>query len=333
MFRANRPKLWYNFHLVRPVCIIVAFAFATATAAPNALPPALARLPRPQGAILALQICLDRRGLSVNAFDGQYGRKTAAAVEAWCERTGRRLPPSGFEEHFWNAYFPGETNLLREVEVTADDLASLVKIPTRPADKAALPVFGFETLQEKFAEIGHLSETTLKRLNPNLAWPNPPAGSRVLLPFFPEPERAPGAPRPKPTLAASLKVSLSKFEIRALDAKGGLLALMPCSIAADKSKRPGGTLKVTTIIPKPNYTFAPDSPSQGRSKRVFPPGPNNPVGVSWIGLSLPGYGIHGTPKPESIGRAESHGCFRLANWNAVRLRQMVRSGIPVVIEK
>lgn len=318
---------------MKPICIIAAFAFATATAAPTALPPALARLPRPQGAILALQICLDRRGLSVNAFDGQYGRKTTAAVAAWCTRTGRPLPPPGFEERLWDAYFPGETNLLREVTVTADDLATLVKIPHRPADKAALAVMGFETIQEKFAELGHLTETTLRRLNPNLAWPNPPAGSRILLPYFPEPECAPGKPRPKPTMATSLKVSLSKFEIRALDAKGGVLALMPCSIAADKSKRPGGTLKVTTIIPKPNYTFAPDAPSQGRSKHIFPPGPNNPVGVSWIGLSLPGYGIHGTPKPESIGRAESHGCFRLANWNAVRLRQMVRSGIPVVIER
>ena len=68
-------------------------------------------------------------------------------------------------------------------------------------------------------------------------------------------------------------------------------------------------------------------------RRKFPPGPNNPVGTSWMGLTLPGYGIHGTPKPERIGCAESHGCFRLANWNAVRLRKMCETGTSVVVEK
>ena len=69
-----------------------------------------------------------------------------------------------------------------------------------------------------------------------------------------------------------------------------------------------------------------------RKKYIYPPGPNNPVGLAWIGLSLPTYGIHGTPWPEQIGRAESHGCFRLSNWNAVRLRELCDVGTSVVIE-
>ena len=281
---------------------------------------------------MALQICLDRRNISVSAIDGQYGRKTSTAVAAWCRRTGRPLPPAGYEDRYWEAYFPGETNLLCEATVTQADVKALVKMPTRPAAIAALPAMGFATLQEMFAERGHVTETTLRRLNPNLAWPNPPVGSRVVLPYFPQPEASADANR-KPTLAASLKVSLSKFTVWALDGKGGVLALFPCSIAADKAKRPAGTLKVTTVIPNPNYTYSPDRPSAGRGKHVFPPGPNNPVGIAWVGLSLPGYGIHGTPNPEAIGRAQSHGCFRLANWNAERLRQMVHSGIPVVVEQ
>jgi len=53
------------------------------------------------------------------------------------------------------------------------------------------------------------------------------------------------------------------------------------------------------------------------------------VGTAWIGLDKPGYGIHGTPKPEEVGRTESHGCFRLANWNAELLMRYVTVGTPV----
>ncbi len=67
-------------------------------------------------------------------------------------------------------------------------------------------------------------------------------------------------------------------------------------------------------------------------KRVVPPGPNNPVGVAWIGLDKTGYGIHGTPTPEQVGRTESHGCFRLANWNAEYLVKLVWVGMPVYVE-
>jgi len=64
----------------------------------------------------------------------------------------------------------------------------------------------------------------------------------------------------------------------------------------------------------------------------FTPGPNNPIGVAWIGLDKTGYGIHGTPNPEQVGRTESHGCFRLANWDAEYLSRLVRMGMPVLVE-
>ena len=70
-----------------------------------------------------------------------------------------------------------------------------------------------------------------------------------------------------------------------------------------------------------------------QTKLILPPGPNNPVGVAWISLDLPGYGIHGTPSPEHVGRTESHGCFRLANWNAEYLLRLVNVGTPVYVEK
>ena len=58
-------------------------------------------------------------------------------------------------------------------------------------------------------------------------------------------------------------------------------------------------------------------------------GPNNPVGVVWIGLSQEGYGIHGTPEPDKVGKTQSHGCIRLTNWDALALARLVKKGTPV----
>ena len=134
--------------------------------------------------------------------------------------------------------------------------------------------------------------------------------------------------------AAYLKIDLSHFSITAYDTNNKPIAVFPCSIAQKQSKRPPpGELKIITQIPNPNYTYTPDFTPKGKraERHIFPPGPNNPVGVAWLGLSIPGYGIHGTPLPEKIGRAESHGCFRLANWNVEKLYELVRAGTLVVI--
>ena len=124
----------------------------------------------------------------------------------------------------------------------------------------------------------------------------------------------------------------------AFDAQTNLLAHFPCSIAARVEKRPAGELHVSAVAPNPDYTFNPEvfpeSPEaqQLKTKLVLPPGPNNPVGTAWISLDKPGYGMHGTPSPEQVGRTESHGCFRLANWNAEHLLKLVAVGTPVFVE-
>ena len=64
---------------------------------------------------------------------------------------------------------------------------------------------------------------------------------------------------------------------------------------------------------------------------VCVPGPNSPVGIFWCGLSKPGIGLHGTSDPETIGRARSSGCIRLANWDAIRLPTLIRPGTTVEI--
>lgn len=278
-------------------------------------------------AILALQICLDRRGFSPNAMDGQVGAKTRAALAAYCTANGIQAPGPGEEERAFERYFPNEPELFTTVEVSAEDMAALVRIPDDPARKAALPRMGYETLNEMFAERGHVTQNTLRRLNPHIVWPNATVGTKIKIP-----EVSPVAVGDR---AALIKVSLSRFTVTALNASSGIMAVYPCSIAKDKAKRPPpGEIRIVTQIPNPNYTFTPDFTPKGRkpARHIFPPGPNNPVGVAWLGLSIPGYGIHGTPNPERIGRAESHGCFRLANWNVEKLYELVKPGTRVLIE-
>ena len=277
--------------------------------------------------VLALQTCLDRRGFSPNTMDGQYGTKTHAALCAYCEAKGLPAPAYTDTAPAYEIYFPGEPPLLTTVEVTAEDIASLTNIPYDPAAKAKLPRMGYESLQEMFAERGHVTRATLARLNPGIDWKTVKAGTRITLP-----EVSPAAVDGK---AALVRVSLSKFTVTALDAKGKPMAMFPCSIAKDRAKRPPpGEIRIVTNIENPNYTYTPDFvPPGGKvSRHVFPPGPNNPVGTVWLGLSLPGYGIHGTPLPERIGRAESHGCFRLANWNVSKLYELVSPGTRVIVE-
>ena len=279
-------------------------------------------------AILALQICLDRRGFSPNAMDGQDGRKTQAALAAYCAANNLPPPKPGEAATAFAKYFPNESELFTVHAVTKEDLDAIVKIPADPAEKAKLPSMGYESIKEMFAERGHVTENTLARLNPKVCWTNVTVGTAIKIPEV--------TPAAVGELAALVKVSLSKFTVTALDAKGKPLAVFPCSIARDKAKRPkAGEIKITSYIENPNYTYTPDFVPKGKktTRHIFPPGPNNPVGTVWLGLSLPGYGMHGTPSPGTIGRAESHGCFRLANWNAEKLYELVRSGMRVIIEE
>lgn len=293
---------------------------------------------------LAVQICLDRAGYSCNTIDGQWGRKSQRAFEKFFLTVGKdkKLPPPSSPDEIYDRYFANAADCFRIETVTQEDLDSLVRIPGDAAGKAHLPRMGYETVKEMFAERGHLSQRALERINPGVDWDHVKPGLKLVIPDFPSirEELAAGDRQrrnaPKRPLASLVRVSLSNFEISAFDENGKCLALFPCSIAQDKSKLPPhGEMKITSYIARPNYTYSPDFVPKGKkaAKYIFPEGPNCPVGIAWMGLSLPGYGIHGTPKPESIGSAESHGCFRLANWNAARLYALCKSGTRVIVEQ
>ena len=130
-------------------------------------------------------------------------------------------------------------------------------------------------------------------------------------------------------------VSKSKGTLKAYDGNDRLVALYTVTTGSEHDPLPLGDWKVTAISRNPKFHYNPAlfwDASPGDKAAMLPPGPNGPVGVVWIDLSKPHYGIHGTPNPETIGRTESHGCVRLTNWDAARLALMVKAGVKVVFE-
>lgn len=276
--------------------------------------------------VLALQIQLDRRNLSCNCIDGFWGAKTEIAFRTWQKLTGRE--ETGIPDNEMLEALGGTNDLFRTVEITQTDFDALTQIPSDAEEKSKLVKLDYSTIAEKLSESGHCSERLLFRLNPHCVWPNPPVGSKITIPDC----KTVGEHRH----AGSVAISLSRMEISVFGVQGEFIALFPCSIALKKSQRPSGTLEIITTVPNPKYLydwqlFHPGSDI--RKKFFLPSGPNSPVGTVWIGLNRIGYGIHGTPTPDRIGEAASHGCFRLSNWNAEKMLALVSSGTPVFISE
>jgi lipoprotein-anchoring transpeptidase ErfK/SrfK len=135
-----------------------------------------------------------------------------------------------------------------------------------------------------------------------------------------------------PEKVSRITVDKSRQALRAFNAAGKLLAYYPATVGSEEKAAPNGTLKVTTVKKNPTYRYNPAYAFKGvRTDKPFTikPGPNNPVGVVWIGLTGEGYGIHGTPEPGKVGKTQSHGCVRLTNWDALQLAANVSKGTPV----
>ena len=138
-----------------------------------------------------------------------------------------------------------------------------------------------------------------------------------------------GSSQPK---AAKIVVSKGKGTLKAYDAAGKLVAMFTATMGSRRDPLPLGDWKILGVAHNPPFHYNPElfwDVSDKAAKQLLPPGPNGPVGVAWIDLSKPHYGIHGTPAPETIGRAESHGCVRLTNWDVARLAQMVSAATKV----
>lgn len=281
--------------------------------------------------VLMLQIFLDRNNFSAGVIDGVWGNASRKAMAAW--QAARGYSPTTWIDVPLYAEIATMPEPISRYTITADDVA-LVTGPTPPtwAERSRMKLMGYETLGACIAERFHTSERTLRTLNPAVVtWPDDLAEGTVLnVPNV----RMAALEKPEHLVIVLEECLLLGY---ATDAESGLPRLclrFPCSIARHRANRPdAGALKVVTMAPAPNYTYDPANYGQDTSvgRMVVPAGPRNPVGSRWIGLSLPSYGIHGSPKPNTVGRPESRGCFRLTNWNVEKLFELVSVGTPVQI--
>lgn len=284
--------------------------------------------PRPVHDVFEAQVALARRCISPGSIDGALGSQTRMAISVFQNLS--LLPQTEKLDADTRAKLLLAASVLTTYTVTTNDLAHLQPLGKTWLAKSEESALDYETELELVAEKTHSHPLMIRALNPGINWTNVAAGTVLKVPDVSYP--------PPQDKAAFITIHLSEKFLEAFDEQTNLLAHFPCSIAAKVEKRPVGELHVVVVAPNPNYTWDPELfPEAPESKTldhklILPPGPNNPVGVAWIGLDKTGYGIHGTPKPEEVGRTESHGCFRLANWDAEYLSQMVWVGMPVRVE-
>ncbi|MBT2244966.1 murein L,D-transpeptidase [Sphingobium sp. BHU LFT2] len=295
-------------------------------------------------AIFQAQVELDRAGFAPGIIDGKHGRFFVMALKAFQEARG--LEQSGALDAASRKALASDRapTLIRMVlRAEALEASFTPDIPSRIIDQASLPFLGYRNLLEKLSERFHTSSDTLLQLNPGLNAPK--AGMELLLPGLLPSDRAydPGLPsRWRDVLAdlnisatqpraARIIVSKSQSVLRVYDGKDRLIAQFPATTGSDHDPLPVGKWMIRTTAFMPTYHYNPDlfwDADSSDKKAQLNPGPNSPVGVVWIDLDKPHYGIHGTPEPTLIGRSQSHGCIRLSNWDAARLAQMLQADTP-----
>lgn len=272
--------------------------------------------------ITALQVFLDREGVSPGVIDGKMGQNVNKAIVAWQQMTGETLDPNNADDILERLRLSGGL-AIKSYEITAGDAAGpfVASIPDDYAHKAQLPAMSYTSTVEMLAERFHMDEAYLRELNPGVDFSIPGTIIKVVEP----------GPAKKGNVAR-IVANKGLKQVFAYGEDGSLIAAYPASIGSSDTPSPSGTVTIERIALNPGYTYNPKvNFQQGNNTQILqiPPGPNGPVGTVWLALSKPTYGIHGTPEPSKIGRTQSHGCIRLTNWDATELAKMVKAGVTV----
>jgi lipoprotein-anchoring transpeptidase ErfK/SrfK len=281
--------------------------------------------------ILATQVALDRSGFSPGEIDGKAGRNLQRALAAF--QQSHQLPATGqMNDQTWKelATAGGDGPPLVEYATTDADIAGpfTPDIPAKLPDEAALDALNYRTPLEALAEHFHSSPALLQQLNPGAMFQR--AGESLMVPNV--------ASSPAPSAGSEITVAVTKSTsaLTVEDPSGRILFHAPVTSGSVHDPLPIGTWKVNGVQRNPKFHYNPElfwDATPGDRKATLQPGPNNPVGIVWIDLSKPHYGIHGTPEPSNIGHVESHGCVRLTNWDADRVAQWVKPGTKVVFRE
>ncbi|WP_267387326.1 L,D-transpeptidase family protein [Sphingomonas sp. GC_Shp_3] len=333
----------------KPILLAACLAFGASS--PLVAAPAKPQAPSaPDQAVLHVQVILDHLGFSPGVLDGKPGMSLTAALKGFQQSRG--LGASGKLDKPTQAALQQYANMpaTQTITLTPAILGGPFTnpLPKQPAEQAKLPQLGYRNAMEKMGEMFHTTPAVLVALNSGdtrlapgvkITVPAVVATNRNYDPKLPEKWRQTlstlnvDAQQPQ---AAKVVVDKSDSVLRAYDASGKLIAQFQATMGSKHDPLPIGTWKILGPAYNPPFHYNPKlfwDAKKGEKKATLPPGPNGPVGVVWLDLSKEHYGIHGTPEPTTIGRAESHGCIRLANWNAARLAMMVKPGTPAIFQE
>lgn len=294
-------------------------------------------VPADPDTILRVQIFLDQQLFCPGKIDGALGEFSYKAVVNY-----------NFAHGFRDLYDWSEVVAAAREQVPQATAWHRVKVellpfinselPEEPSEWEGYQYMAYRSMVELVAERFHTDETFLQKLNPRVNLEHLAPGDEIVVPnitpFKIEDVKKYFGFKADPKLSAHIVVIDTIERMGAIyDDAEHMLAAFPITPGKPQFI-PHGQWKVTTMTTTPNFRYDKQFLEQGtRGDAAFqiPPGPNSPVGILWAGLSKSGIGLHGTASPRTIGRAQSAGCVRFANWDAIRLPTLIRPGATVIV--
>jgi lipoprotein-anchoring transpeptidase ErfK/SrfK len=276
--------------------------------------------------VLKLQVFLDYHGYSPGEIDGQWGYNTERALYVYQRNNGMQ-PTGQLDDRMLARLNAFQDGFLVDYALSGDDVKGpFTYIPRDYYQQAKLKWLPYESRVEKIAEKFHCAPTLLRKLNPGIDFDNVQAGARILAPNVQD-----GIDEKRGEVAL-IRVSKHNKWTETFDREGRFMFYYPSTLGSQHDPLPLGNWQVTSIVRNPPFKYQPKlfwdaNPSDPEA--MIPPGPNNPVGVVWIGTSRKSVGIHGTPNPENVSKTNSHGCIRLTNWDASQLAARIKEGTKI----